>query len=48
MSATVSPEELRGLFLFEDLDEDQLAWLTRCGKVEEYPAEEVSRQRGAN
>lgn len=46
MSATVSPEELRGLFLFEDLDEDQLAWLTRCGKVEEYPADGVICPQG--
>ena len=32
------PEELRTLFLFEDLDEDQLVWLAERGRVVEYPA----------
>ncbi|WP_328581010.1 ATP-binding protein [Streptomyces sp. NBC_00370] len=31
----LSPEELRTLFLFEALDEDQLVWLSERGKVEE-------------
>jgi signal transduction histidine kinase len=29
----LTPEELRGLFLFEDLDEDQLAWVAENGDV---------------
>ncbi|MFA1550399.1 ATP-binding protein [Actinomadura chokoriensis] len=44
---TASPEELRGLFLFEDLAEDQLAWLSLCGTVEEYPADGVICAQGA-
>src|SRR5215470_9061215 len=32
--ATCSPDELRGLFLFEKLADDQLAWLCREGRVE--------------
>jgi signal transduction histidine kinase len=32
--ATCSAEELRGLFLFEKLTDDQLAWLCREGRVE--------------
>jgi signal transduction histidine kinase len=32
------PEELRTLFLFEQLDDDQLAWLAGRGRVVEYPA----------
>jgi signal transduction histidine kinase len=32
------PEELRTLFLFEQLDDDQLAWLSARGRVVEYPA----------
>jgi len=31
---TCSPAELRGLFLFEKLTDDQLAWLCREGRVE--------------
>jgi len=34
--ATCSPEELRGLFLFEKLADDQLAWLCREGRVEVF------------
>ena len=29
----LTPDELRGLFLFEDLDEDQLAWVAENGDV---------------
>ena len=29
--------ELRSLFLFEKLDDDQLAWLCREGRVELFP-----------
>ena len=33
-AAVCNPEELRGLFLFEKLTDDQLAWLCREGRVE--------------
>ncbi|SFF84054.1 ATP-binding protein [Blastococcus tunisiensis] len=32
------PDELRGLFLFEDLDDDQLAWVSANGDVVDCPA----------
>ena len=32
---TLTPDELRTLFLFEALDDDQLAWLSAHGRVEE-------------
>jgi len=39
----LSPDELRGLFLFEHLADDQLAWLAANGDVVDCPAgEEVS------
>jgi len=38
MSGTLPPEQLRTLFLFESLSEEQLAWLAERGRVEEYPA----------
>jgi signal transduction histidine kinase len=34
----VGPEELRDLFLFEKLDEDKIAWLVECGRVERRSA----------
>jgi signal transduction histidine kinase len=34
----LTPEELRGLFLFEDLDGDQLAWVAANGNVVDRPA----------
>ncbi|GAA1818867.1 ATP-binding protein [Luedemannella flava] len=34
----ISVAELRGLFLFESLDDDQLAWLAEHGRVAEFPA----------
>jgi signal transduction histidine kinase len=34
----LAPEELRTLFLFEHLSDDQLAWLSERGRVVEYPA----------
>jgi signal transduction histidine kinase len=37
-SARLSPEELRGLFLFADLDDDQLAWVAEAGDVVSFPA----------
>ena len=35
---TIPVEELRTLFLFEALDDDQLDWLVERGRVEFYPA----------
>jgi signal transduction histidine kinase len=32
----LTPEQLRTLFLFEDLDDDQVAWLAERGRVVEY------------
>ena len=32
------PDELRTLFLFEDLEDDHLTWLAERGQVVEYPA----------
>jgi signal transduction histidine kinase len=34
----MTPEELKTLFLFEALDDEQLAWLAEKGRVEQYPA----------
>ncbi|WP_409330944.1 ATP-binding protein [Trujillonella humicola] len=34
----LAPDELRGLFLFEDLDDAQLAWVAANGDVVECPA----------
>jgi signal transduction histidine kinase len=34
----LAPDELRTLFLFEDLEDDHLAWLAERGQVVEYPA----------
>ncbi len=34
----ISLNELRGLFLFESLNEDQLRWVAEHGRVESYPA----------
>ncbi|MBT2213244.1 MULTISPECIES: ATP-binding protein [Actinomadura] len=45
-AGTATPEELRGLFLFEDLDEEKLAWLSVCGAVEELPADGVICAQG--
>ncbi|MQY31098.1 ATP-binding protein [Nocardia aurantia] len=38
------PDELRSLFLFEKLDHDQLAWLCRDGRVEEFEPGLVFRE----
>ncbi|TDC97756.1 ATP-binding protein [Actinomadura sp. 7K507] len=46
MSGTVSPEELRGLFLFEDLDGEKLGWLSAHGTVEEHPGDGVICAQG--
>jgi signal transduction histidine kinase len=34
----LTPDELRGLFLFEDLDDEQLAWVSDNGDVVDRPA----------
>ncbi|HEU5028420.1 MAG TPA: ATP-binding protein [Spirillospora sp.] len=46
MTTTASPEELRSLFLFEDLDEQKLEWLSACGTVAEVPADGVICAQG--
>ena len=43
----LSPEQLRTLFLFEKLDDGQLAWLAERGHVVEYPAGAVIHAEGA-
>ncbi|MFC6886019.1 MULTISPECIES: ATP-binding protein [Actinomadura] len=43
---TVSPDELRELFLFEDLDDEKLAWLSSYGTVREYPADAIVCAQG--
>jgi len=37
-AARLTPDELRTLFLFESLSDEQLAWLAGQGTVREYPA----------
>ena len=37
-SKPCSPDELRTLFLFEKLTDDQSDWLCRRGRVEDFPA----------
>jgi signal transduction histidine kinase len=41
------PAELRTLFLFEQLSDDQLAWLAERGRVVEYPAGDTIHAEGA-
>ena len=41
------PEELRTLFLFEHLSDEQLAWLSGRGRVVEYPAGGTIHAEGA-
>lgn len=38
MTIELTPELLRGLFLFESLSDDQLAWLAEHGRIECIPA----------
>jgi signal transduction histidine kinase len=38
MDAHLTPDELRELFLFADLSDEQLDWLAGCGDIVEYPA----------
>ncbi len=42
----ITPEHLRELFLFEELSDDQLAWLVEHGDVVEFPADAVVCQEG--
>ena len=46
MSTTLTKDELRELFLFEALDEDQLGWLQKHGEVVTRRAGEVVTQEG--
>jgi signal transduction histidine kinase len=43
----LTPTDLRTLFLFEQLDDDQLAWLAERGRVVEYPAGATIHAEGA-
>lgn len=43
----LTPDELRTLFLFEALTDDQLAWLAERGRVVEYPAGATIHAEGA-
>ena len=43
----LSPEQLRTLFLFEALDDEQLAWLAERGRIVEYPAGATIHAEGA-
>ncbi|MGI5414570.1 ATP-binding protein [Actinomadura luteofluorescens] len=43
---TASPEQLRELFLFEDLDEEKLGWLSACGTVADYPEDGIICDQG--
>ena len=38
MRTTLTRDDLRGLFLFERLTDEQLDWLTEHGRVETFPA----------
>ena len=38
MEAHLTPEQLRELFLFADLDPEQLDWIAGCGDVVDVPA----------
>ena len=43
----LAPDELRTLFLFEHLSDDQLVWLSGRGRVVEYPAGGTIHAEGA-
>ncbi len=45
--ARLTPDELRTLFLFESLDDDQLGWLAGAGRIVEYPAGAIVASEGA-
>ena len=40
----MTPDELRRLFLFESLSDEQLRWLSEHGTIEEHPAGDVLRE----
>jgi signal transduction histidine kinase len=42
--STLAPEELKRLFLFESLSDEQLRWLSEQGRVEDHPVGEVVRE----
>ena len=46
MTARLGPDELRGLFLFEKLDDGQLAWLAERGEIADYQAGETVYRAG--
>jgi signal transduction histidine kinase len=43
----LAPEQLRTLFLFEHLDDDQLGWLIERGRLVEYPAGVIIHAEGS-
>src|SRR3954454_15924988 len=47
MSAHLTPEQLRQLFLFADLDDEKLGWIADHGDVVAYPAGSVVSAEGA-
>jgi signal transduction histidine kinase len=46
VSGRLGPEDLRGLFLFEKLDDGQLAWLAERGEIADYQAGETVYRAG--
>ena len=42
--STLAPEELKRLFLFGSLSDEQLRWLSEQGRVEDHPVGEVVRE----
>jgi signal transduction histidine kinase len=46
VSGRLGPEDLRGLFLFEKLDDGQLAWLAERGEIADYQAGETIYRAG--
>ena len=46
MTETLTPAELRTLFLFEALTDEQLAWLARQGSVQRVPGRDDGLRRG--
>src|SRR4029453_4183303 len=46
MSGRLGPGELRGLFLFEKLDDGQVAWLAERGGIATYRAGETIYRTG--
>ena len=46
MSEHLTPEQLRQLFLFADLDDEKLDWVARAGDIVDYPAGSVVSAEG--